>query len=104
MKYKAIPVLAAGLLALTLAGCGTGTTAAQTGAAATPETSPAAQAAAHCLYLNRKRDMIQEDQPQEIVKILRHFIISINSCSVSIFIPSSSALRSFEPAFSPATT
>ena len=44
MKYKAIPVLAAGLLALTLAGCGTGTTAAQTGAAATPETSPAAQA------------------------------------------------------------
>ena len=44
MKYKAIPVLAAGLLALTLAGCGTGTTAAQTGAAATPETSPAVQA------------------------------------------------------------
>ena len=44
MKYKAIPVLAAGLLALTLAGCGTGTTAAQAGPAATPETSPAVQA------------------------------------------------------------
>ena len=43
MKYKAIPVLAAGLLALTLAGCGAGTTAGQTGAAATPETSPAVQ-------------------------------------------------------------
>ena len=44
MKYNAIPVLAAGLLALTLAGCGAGTTAGQTGAAATPETSPAVQA------------------------------------------------------------
>ena len=43
MKYNAIPVLAAGLLALTLAGCGAGTTAGQTGAAATPETSPEVQ-------------------------------------------------------------
>ena len=50
MKYRAIPILAAGLLALTLSACGGGTTAAQSetpnaGAAATPvtQTTPAAQ-------------------------------------------------------------